>query len=83
MSYQKIRLIGNAIVTFDDSQTSKCRRCGKTIWWGVTKNAKAMPICKDVNGAWISHFTDCVSLKKHDDLLDDLTTQKKRDGWGK
>jgi len=81
MSYQKIRLIGNAIVTFDDSQTSKCRRCGKTIWWGVTKNAKAMPICKDVNGAWISHFTDCVNHKKHDDLLDDLTMQKKRDGW--
>jgi len=81
--FERIKLLGNAIVTVDLSKKSVCKRCRRTIWWAVTKNAQKMPICKDINGNFISHFADCPSAKefRKDDHLDDAQRQGERELW--
>lgn len=58
-----IKLIGGADVFVDFSQRrAACRRCGKSIRFGITKNSKYMPIIETQDG-WQAHFTDCKSNK--------------------
>lgn len=40
-------------------EKSRCRGCGKEIYWGKTKNGKAMPVSVLGNGDMVSHFYDC------------------------
>lgn len=86
MNFQKIKLNGGAIVTVNLSEPAKCRECKVEIFWAVTQNLKNMPICRDVSGQWISHFTNCPGAKKFSklepgcgDTLDQLNRQRKRD----
>jgi len=78
--FEQIKLLGNAVVTVDLSNASVCKRCRRVIWWAATKNAKKMPVCKDKNGNFISHFTDCPGAKefRKDDRLDEAQRQKGR-----
>jgi hypothetical protein len=49
----------------------RCKGCRKQIYWASTENGKKMPICKDDNGIWISHFYNCPksdSFRKKDPL---------------
>jgi len=41
------------------SYTSICKACGAEMHWAETKAGKKMPIVKDKDGDWISHFVDC------------------------
>jgi hypothetical protein len=82
MSFETITLKGNIAVTTDFSNTSRCRGCGKVITWAVTKSAKYMPIIKDKDGAWMSHFADCkeaTRFKREARYEEDR--QKKREEW--
>ena len=83
--YEQIKLLGGAVVTADLSGSSNCKRCRRTIWWAITKNAKKMPICKNDKGEFISHFADCPGAKefRKDDNLDGIDRQKERDLWGR
>jgi len=56
---QTIKLKGGAEVTVDFSNPCKCKKCGKPIWFGATKNNKMMPISKIEFGIYQSHFGDC------------------------
>lgn len=59
MNYQKIKLLGGAVVDVDlDTNRVKCKKCGKMIKFAITKNGKFMPIIQTENG-WQSHFSDC------------------------
>lgn len=80
MEYKTIKLKGGAVVTLKSMQTSPCRRCGKQVFWAVTKNAKLMPVSRDRDGGWISHFTDCVPQYKGD-LLSEIQKQQERERW--
>ena len=81
--FSQIKLLGNAIVTVDLSESSVCKRCRRAIWWAVTKNAKKMPICKDNDGNFISHFTDCPGATefRKDARLDEAQRQGGRELW--
>ena len=81
--FSQIKLLGNATVTVDLSEFSSCKRCRRVIWWAATKNAQKMPICKDKDGNFISHFTDCPGTKefRKDKRLDDAQRQGGRDLW--
>ena len=82
--FEKIKLVNGFSVTADLSQLASCRSCGKSILWAVTKNAKKMPICKDDNGNWISHFADCPSaskFRKPEDRLSEFDRQRERETW--
>ena len=83
--FEQIKLLGNAVVTVDLSESSTCKRCRRIIWWAVTKNAKKMPICKDTDGNFISHFTDCPGVKgfRKDDRPDKTERQKELELWEK
>uniref|UniRef100_A0A6M3KLC6 Uncharacterized protein n=1 Tax=viral metagenome TaxID=1070528 RepID=A0A6M3KLC6_9ZZZZ len=59
MNYQTITLKGNAKVTVDFDDTGKCKKCGMDIIWATTQKAKSMPICKDKDGFFVSHFANC------------------------
>ena len=54
-----VKLKGNIEVFLDDKKRGICRRCGAEIDWAVTKRNKWMPIVKDKDGNWVSHFVDC------------------------
>lgn len=59
MNLEKIKLLGGAEVMVDwDNKPTTCKKCDKTIRFGVTKNNKYMPISQTPAG-WQSHFTDC------------------------
>lgn len=78
--YITVTLKGGAEVALDINRQSICKRCKKNIWWATTKYAKQMPVRKNGNGEWISHFTDCVP-RSPDDLCNDLQRQEERDRW--
>ena len=63
---RKIKLIGGADVLADMNCESKCRACGKIIYWATTQSNRKMPI--EITGSkgefWQSHFTTCPSAKK-------------------
>ncbi len=40
-------------------ENSKCRGCGKEIFWAKTKGVKNMPISMLGNGDLVCHFYDC------------------------
>jgi len=51
-------------LTFDipeDAQPSKCRGCGETVYWIITRNGKRMPV--DPDGT--SHFATCPSAERY------------------
>jgi len=89
MGYENITLVGGARVTVDLSEPSKCKKCKKEIFWATTKNAKSMPITKDLSNNWISHFADCPYAKDFKktikagagDKLDEVNRQKERELW--
>ena len=60
MSQITLKGKGGATVKLDDDQQPfACRGCGAKIFWATTKSGKGMPVCKDKDGAWISHFSNC------------------------
>lgn len=85
MVYREITLKGGASVVVNFSSPARCKRCGERIFWAVTNKAKNIPICKDKDGSYISHFGRCkrpvVSAPGFGDRLDDLNRQSRRDGW--
>lgn len=79
---EEITLKGGAKVFLDEKERgSKCKKCGKKMYWAITEKGKKMPICKDKDGAWISHFADCFAAAhfRKDDRLADLERQKERE----
>ena len=64
----KIILKGGAEVEVhnDDviAKPAKCSRCGQEMVWSITSTGKKMPITKDKDGKWISHFADCPFANK-------------------
>ena len=59
MNYQKIKLLGGAVVTVDlDANRTKCKKCEEMIRFAITDSGKFMPIIQ-VGENWQSHFTDC------------------------
>lgn len=89
MNFVKITLKGGSEVTVDLSARTHCKKCKKEIWWATTKNAKSMPITKDADGNWISHFADCQYAKNFrkqiapgdGDRLDEIRQQESRERW--
>lgn len=90
MCFETITLKGSAqvIVNFDD--VGKCKKCKAPIVWAVSKEKKRyMPICKDIDGLWVSHFANCKYADKFrrkttpgaGDILDELELQQKRERW--
>lgn len=59
MNYQTIKLIGGASVYVDLDSRAKCRKCGKPIKFGATKNNKLIPIIEMKPGEYQAHFADC------------------------
>lgn len=59
MNLQTIKLIGGAVVTVDIDSRAKCRRCGKLIKFGATKNNKLIPIIEVRPDEYQAHFADC------------------------
>jgi len=87
--YKQVTLKGGAEVFVNFSEMSKCKKCGAVIWWATTKKARSMPICKDTDGQWMSHFSNC-KFAKHfrnalnpgaGDRLDDINRQQTREKW--
>ena len=55
-----IILKGGAKVWVDfEIDHSRCKACRKVIYWASTCNAKKMPICQELDGSWVSHFSNC------------------------
>lgn len=84
--FVELTLKGGAVVVVNLAEPSKCKRCKKEIWWATTKNVRSMPITKDKDGAWISHFVDCPGSKDFrnsspgaGDSLDEAQRQAERD----
>jgi hypothetical protein len=68
MATQKIQTIrlngGRGIeVTFDMNDKRKCK-CGKTMWFALTKNKKWIPIVMTSLAVWNTHFADCPLANK-------------------
>ena len=69
---KEIKLKGGAIVEVDFIEVSKCRSCGKMIWWAKTKNGKNMLIsvvgkqlkAVDEKDSFESHFASCKQADK-------------------
>ena len=51
-------LEGGAKVFFN-GKNGFCKSCKTAFSWGVTKNNKWMPVVKDENGKFVSHFSNC------------------------
>lgn len=84
--FVELTLKGGAVVVVNLAEPSKCKKCKKEIWWATTKNVRSMPITKDKDGAWISHFVDCPGSKDfrksrpgEGDSLDEAQRQAERD----
>lgn len=63
----KIKIKNGHLIVYSDTpnlQRSKCRKCGKTVYWVQTNFNKAIPVSKLNNGDLISHFTDCLYANK-------------------
>ena len=85
MSIETINLIGGAVVYLDITRTGVCRKCKMPIFWAITKKSKNMPICKDKDGKWVSHFSNCPQADEFRigrmDNLEETIRQKERDDW--
>jgi len=64
---EKEVILSNGITVFldDNIQPTSCRSCNKIIWFARTAYNRHMPITKNENGEWISHFQDCPAAKYH------------------
>jgi len=87
--YRQITLKGGAEVFANFNDRGRCKKCGEPIVWATTKKARSMPICKDKDGQWISHFSNCRFSKDfkntikpgEGDRLDDINRQQTREKW--
>ena len=53
-------LEGGAKVYVDfETDKAHCRACKMKIYFAYTMKGKRMPICKDEQGKWVSHFSNC------------------------
>lgn len=64
MKLQKIKLRSGSEVTADWDSKTNCKKCGKEIFWAMTKNEKPMPIILVGLAEWDSHFADCKFAKE-------------------
>ena len=90
MSFEVIILKGGARVIVDWSQKSICKKCRMDIVWANSnKTGKYIPIAKDADGSWISHFANCryaaefrnIRTPGAGDLLTEEIKQRKRERW--
>lgn len=56
---QTIHLKCGVEVTVDWNAKTKCKACGKDIWFGKTKTGKLMPFVLVGLAEWDTHFADC------------------------
>ena len=53
-------LEGGAKVYVDfETDKAPCKACRQVIYFAYTMKGKRMPICKDEQGKWVSHFSNC------------------------
>ena len=61
---QDIKLECGIDVKVDWNSKTKCRGCGKEIYWAVTKNEKVIPIELVGLMKWDTHFATCPQANK-------------------
>jgi hypothetical protein len=59
MKLQPIILDNGQEVTINHDSKTKCKACGKEIFWAETKNGKAMPIELVSLARWNTHYATC------------------------
>lgn len=59
MRTQTIVLDNGQEVIINHDSKCVCRRCGKEIFWAMTKNKKAMPIELVSLARWNTHYATC------------------------
>lgn len=64
MRTQTIILDNGMEVIIDHDSKDKCKKCGKEIIWGLTKNKKPIPLELVSLARWNTHYISCPFAKE-------------------